>query len=158
MDPTALVGVPGFAFDDDRAPVEAGAGFDLADDVMLWPYAIVCSGTARPTRVGPGTRIGHRAQVGHDAAVGARVTLCPGVIVAGWAEIEDDVYVGIGALIRNRVRIGRGAFVGMGAVVMGDVPPNCVVAGNPARFLKLRTPSPDLRHARWNGAAARWEV
>ena len=47
--------------------------------------------------------------------------------------IEDDVWVGIGAIILKGVRIGRGARVGAGAVVTGDVPPGATVAGNPAR-------------------------
>jgi acetyltransferase-like isoleucine patch superfamily enzyme len=47
--------------------------------------------------------------------------------------IEDDVWVGIGAIILKGVRIGRGARVGPGAVVTAAVPPGAWVAGNPAR-------------------------
>jgi acetyltransferase-like isoleucine patch superfamily enzyme len=49
--------------------------------------------------------------------------------------IEDDVTVGIGAIILKGVRIGRGACVQAGAVVCADVPPHAVVAGNPARLV-----------------------
>ncbi len=47
--------------------------------------------------------------------------------------IEDDVWVGIGAIILKGVTIGRGARVGPGAVVTSDVPDGGWVAGNPAR-------------------------
>jgi acetyltransferase-like isoleucine patch superfamily enzyme len=47
--------------------------------------------------------------------------------------IEDDVWVGIGAIVLKGVRIGRGARVGAGAVVTADVPPGARVVGNPAR-------------------------
>jgi acetyltransferase-like isoleucine patch superfamily enzyme len=47
--------------------------------------------------------------------------------------IEDDVWVGIGAIVLKGVRVGHGARVGPGAVVTGDVPPGAWVAGNPAR-------------------------
>lgn len=48
--------------------------------------------------------------------------------------IEDDAWIGIGAIILKGVRIGRGARIGAGAVVTKDVPPGAVVIGNPARL------------------------
>jgi acetyltransferase-like isoleucine patch superfamily enzyme len=47
--------------------------------------------------------------------------------------IEDDVWIGIGAIILKGVTIGLGARVGAGAVVTADVPPGARVEGNPAR-------------------------
>jgi acetyltransferase-like isoleucine patch superfamily enzyme len=50
--------------------------------------------------------------------------------------IEDDVWIGFGVIILKGVRIGRGAIVGAGSVVTKNVPPYCVVGGNPAKILK----------------------
>jgi maltose O-acetyltransferase len=50
--------------------------------------------------------------------------------------IGDDVWVGTGALILKGVTIGSRSIVGAGAVVTRDVPPDVVVAGNPARIIK----------------------
>lgn len=47
--------------------------------------------------------------------------------------IEDDAWIGIGAIVLKGVRIGRGARVAAGAVVTRDVPDGATVAGNPAR-------------------------
>lgn len=47
--------------------------------------------------------------------------------------IEDDAWVGVGAMILKGVRIGAGARVGAGAVVARDVPAGATVAGNPAQ-------------------------
>ena len=52
--------------------------------------------------------------------------------------IGNDVWIGRSALIRQGVRIGDGAVIGMGAVVTGDVEPYSVVAGCPAREIRKR--------------------
>lgn len=52
--------------------------------------------------------------------------------------IEDDVWIGLNAVILCGVTVGRGAVVGAGAVVTKDVPPGTVVAGVPARVITKR--------------------
>lgn len=49
--------------------------------------------------------------------------------------IEDDVHIGIGAIILKGVRIGAGARIGAGSVVTSDVPAGAFVTGNPARIV-----------------------
>lgn len=51
--------------------------------------------------------------------------------------IEDRVWIGGGAIVLPGVRIGRQAVVGAGSVVTRDVAPNTVVAGNPARVIRV---------------------
>jgi acetyltransferase-like isoleucine patch superfamily enzyme len=50
--------------------------------------------------------------------------------------IEDDVWIGFNATILKGIRIGAGAIIAPGALVIGDVPPQTEVAGNPARIVK----------------------
>ncbi len=50
--------------------------------------------------------------------------------------IEDDVWIGIGAIILKGVRIGAGARIGPGAVVTSRVPAGAYLAGNPARIVE----------------------
>jgi acetyltransferase-like isoleucine patch superfamily enzyme len=49
--------------------------------------------------------------------------------------IEDDVWIGFNATILKGVRIGAGAMVAPGALVIEDVPPDTEVSGNPARVV-----------------------
>lgn len=50
--------------------------------------------------------------------------------------IENDVFIGMNSLILKGVRVGRGAVIGAGSVVVEDVPAGAVVAGNPAEPMK----------------------
>lgn len=52
--------------------------------------------------------------------------------------VERGASIGSGAVILGGITIGEGALVGAGAVVTRDVPPHCVVVGNPARVLRSR--------------------
>lgn len=67
-------------------------------------------------------------------------------------KIEDNVYIGPGAVLFGDIRVGQGCVVGANSVVTMDCPPNVVVAGAPARVVRevgLDTPMPDwLRVAR----------
>ena len=67
-------------------------------------------------------------------------------ITAEGITVEDDVWIGAGAIVTDGVRIGCGAVVAAGAVVTEDVPPHTVAAGVPARVVRTITgdePPPD---------------
>lgn len=66
--------------------------------------------------------------------------------------IEDYVWIGLRASIGGGVRIGEGAIIAMGSVVMQDVPPLAIVAGNPAQVLTYRS-KPDYERLKDLGAA-----
>lgn len=50
--------------------------------------------------------------------------------------IEDNVWIGRDSRILKGVRIGKGSIVALGSIVVKDVPPNVIVAGNPAKVVK----------------------
>lgn len=56
-------------------------------------------------------------------------------IATGAVVVEDDVWMGIGAIVLKGVTIGAGARIDAGAVVAHDVPPGARAAGNPARVV-----------------------
>lgn len=87
------------------------------------------------TVIGDNNWIMVHAHVSHDVQIGNNTEICGGNMLLGYCKIEDNVMLKVGAIIRNRITIGKNAIVGMGAVVTKDVEPNSVVVGNPAKPL-----------------------
>lgn len=95
---------------------------------------------------GIGVVIHARAVVGRNCLIGQGVTIGG---KSGWYEVPvigDNVEINAGARILGPVRIGNNVIVGANAVVVKDVPDNCVVAGVPARII-MENLSPDDRAA-----------
>lgn len=81
--------------------------------------------------------------VAHDCVIGDYVTFAPGVRCNGRVHIEDHVYIGTNAIIREGtadqpMHIGKGAVIGMGSVVTKNVLAGTTVTGNPARLFEKR--------------------
>lgn len=103
--------------------LEAGAGLGLNHHgfgVVIHPN----------TTLGENVKLHHHVTIGTDVVIGSS----PRRI------IEDGVTIGAGAIVLGPGRIGEGSYIGAGAVVRGDVAPWCVVAGNPARVIRERSP------------------
>ena len=87
-------------------------------------------------RIGNHVMIGPAVQIytaAHDLQAETRIQ---GWEVAKPIVIEDNVWIGGGAILLPGVKIGQNAVVGAGAVVPRSVPANTVVAGNPARVIR----------------------
>ena len=83
-------------------------------------------------------------RIDHDCLLGEHSPVFPGAILTGGIELGPYATVGAGAVVHPYRKIGRNAHVGAGAVVTRDVGDNQVVAGNPARLLRVRSPDESL--------------
>lgn len=112
----------------------------LLDDVEIGEGAILCGFTHMTStiRIGRHFHANIYSYIAHDCVIGDFVTFAPGVKCNGNVHIEDHAYIGTGAILKQGtpekpLRIGRGAVIGMGAVVTKDVPAGTTVIGNPAK-------------------------
>lgn len=97
-------------------------------------------------KISPGCFIDHGAGVviGETAVVGKNVIIYHQVTLGGTSRvvgkrhptIGDGVLVGAGAKLFGPIVVGNNSQIGGGAVITKDVPPNCVVVGNPARIVR----------------------
>lgn len=117
----------------------------ILDCNTIGPGAVFCSNSmvTSNARIGKFFHCNIYSYVAHDCVIGDFVTFAPGVRCNGRVHIDDYAYIGTNAIIREGtvekpIRIGKGAVVGMGAVVTKDVPAGVTVIGNPARIVEKR--------------------
>ncbi|HEX8791308.1 MAG TPA: acyltransferase [Polyangiaceae bacterium] len=162
---------PGFRME--QLPYIWGSGsIVIGDGVRLSGKSSIsfhhAGGREPELRIGDGSYLGHDCSL----AIASSIAIGRHVLVAGGARIsdydghpvdaasrragdptpldavrpiviEDDVWIGADARILKGVRIGARSIVGSGAVVTRSVPPDVVVAGNPARIVRKLASSPE---------------
>lgn len=110
---------------------------EIGEGAVLCGYTIVQANA----RIGKFFQLNMHSYVAHDCVIGDFVTFAPHVCCNGNVHIGDDSYIGTGATLINGkddkpLVIGRGVTIGMGAVVLRDVPDGEIVIGNPGRLMR----------------------
>ncbi len=129
-----------------NARIEPGAiirdQVEIGDNAVIMMGAVINIGAV----VGEGTMIDMNVVLGGRAIVGKHCHIGAGSVLAGVVEpasatpvvIEDNVMMGANAVVLEGIRVGEGAVVAAGAVVVNDVPAGAVVAGVPAKVIKMK--------------------
>jgi len=94
------------------APIDIGSGVMLAPNCALYSYDHSFA-SDKPIREQPPRTKG-------------------GIV------INDEAWLGFGVIVLSSVKIGKGAAIGAGSVVVDDIPENAIAVGNPARVVKMR--------------------
>lgn len=147
----------------DIAPFAAVHDCVIGQDTRIWRFTNLYG-----CEIGADSMIGSFVEIQSDVVIGDRTRVQSHAFVCSLTTIEENVFVGHGAKFINDVRppsddpdewepivveegavigtnatilpvtIGENALVGAGAVVTSDVPPNAIVAGNPAEIVSYR--------------------
>ena len=148
----------------------AKQGIHFGDKVSVGSYALVRPANIYGGDIGEGLKVGDESNIGPYSYIGCsgyieignRVMISPRVSIyaenhvfadtsvpmkdqgvqRGFVKIEDDCWIASNSVILSGVTVGTGAVVAAGSVVTKDVPAYAIVAGNPAKVIKMRKDLP----------------
>lgn len=127
--------------------VECWRGLDIGNDVYVGKYCSIVVDGSIGNDVLIANNVGLVGRHDHDhRAIGVGIRRAPwigdedyeGPGLSERLVVEDDVWIGFGSVVLSGATIGRGAIVAAGSVVIDDVPPYSIVAGNPAAVISHR--------------------
>ncbi len=140
----AILGGVGFGFERDengnlfRFP-QTGK-LIIGDYVEIGANTCIDRGSLSDTIIEDYCKINNLCHIAHNNKIGKNVVITAQVNISGSNLIEDDVWIAPNASIIGWIKIGKGATIGMGAVVTKDIPAGETWVGNPARKLEKNKP------------------
>jgi UDP-N-acetylbacillosamine N-acetyltransferase len=114
----------------------------IASDVSIGAGTVIVAGVV----VNPGSLLGENiiintsASVDHECVIEDGVHIGPGVHLGGRVKVGKGSWVGIGAVVKDRIEIGSNTIIGAGAVVLDNIPDGVVAYGVPARVIRTIQP------------------
>lgn len=110
----------------------------IGDYVEIGSNTCIDRGALAETVIGDYTKINNLCHIAHNNKIGKNVTITGCVNISGSNVIDDNVWIAPNSSIRGWVHIEEGATVGMGAVVVKNIPAHETWVGNPARKLEKK--------------------
>jgi UDP-3-O-[3-hydroxymyristoyl] glucosamine N-acyltransferase len=138
----AVIGSEGFGFERDENGVPQRfphiRRVIIGDRVEIGANNVIARGALSDTIIGDDVKIDGSCFIAHGVEIGARTMIAARAEISGSVKIGTDCWIGPGSVFKDHVIIGDRAFIGVGAVVIGNVESDAVMVGNPARFLRKR--------------------
>lgn len=136
------VGLPGFGYEKDlklgyvRFPHIGSVR--IGSDVEIGSNTCIDRGALGDTLIGDGVKIDNLVHIAHNVVLGKNSVIIANSMVAGSVTVEDDAWLAPSVSIRNQLTVGKNSVVGLGAVVVKNVPAGTTVVGNPAMALRAK--------------------
>ena len=135
--PYAVIGGTGFGYERN----ESGAlelfphsgTVVIEDDVDIGSHVTIDRATFEETRICSGVKIDNHAYLAHNVRIGRDTMIMASAVICGSVRIGERCWIAPSATIRDGVSIGNDVTVGIGSLVLADVPDGSVVYGSPAR-------------------------
>ena len=133
----ALVGSNGFNMTEDengnKIRIPTLGKVIISNNCEIGAFDNISCGSGGNTFLDEFVKLDALVHIGHDAQLFKNVEITAGCVIGGFVEIYEGCYIGIHSVLRNRITIGKKAFIGMGAVVTKSVEDGITVVGNPAK-------------------------
>lgn len=134
-----IIGADGFGFvrneNDELETFPHLGGVTIEDNVEIQGNTNIDKGALNNTIVMKGAKIDTLVHVGHNVVVGRNSLIMAKAMIGGSTVIGDYASISPSCVLRDQIKIGERAFVGLGSVVTKDVPAGETWVGSPARPL-----------------------
>lgn len=119
---------------DDRFPVVVHPSASVSPRSKVGAGSVLLSGAfcASLAVLGKHVLVLQNSVISHDVSIGSFVSIASNVGTGGNVQVGEGAYLGLGSVLLPHVKVGRQSRVGMGAVVIRNVPDFTTVVGNPA--------------------------
>jgi maltose O-acetyltransferase len=108
----------------------------IPTEVIAMPGAEIRIGGRTGFNYGVSLEAHQRIEIGKRCVIGTMVRMCDcGPSSVRPIVVEDDAWIAHGAILEPGARVGRGSVVSAGSVVTGEIPPDSLAIGNPARTI-----------------------
>lgn len=132
-----VIGAEGLTTDRDKdgaaVTMPQLGGVVIENNVQIGANTVIAKGAIDDTVIHQGCKIDNSCFISHNVSLGKNTFVVGESIMFGSSCTGEGAYISGNASIRNGVRIGANAFIGMGAVVVKDIENDKIVKGNPAK-------------------------
>jgi UDP-3-O-[3-hydroxymyristoyl] glucosamine N-acyltransferase len=116
---------------------------EIGNGVEIGANTCIDRGTLGNTVIGDGTKIDNLVHIAHNVRIGKHCLVIAHAMIGGSCVIGDHAWIAPNAGIIQKKHIGEHATVGLGAVVLEDVPPNETWTGVPAKKIEQKNKKPE---------------
>lgn len=133
----AVIGEEGFGFERDENGMcihfpQIGR-IEIGNGVFLGANSTVERAALEVTKIEDGAAIDDLTQVGHNVHIGKGSSVACGAVLCGGVRLGRECQIAPNACVRQQLSVGDNSLIGLGAVVIRDVPDHAVYVGNPAK-------------------------
>ena len=112
------------------------SGVIIKDNFELGSNSSIDKGCLSDTLIGNNCKIDNNVHIGHNVVMENSIWIAANTCIGGSVKIKDNASIFMGSKIADKVNIGKNSFVGIGSVVISDIPENKKCFGVPARLIK----------------------
>lgn len=142
IDSGTVIGSDGFGYNRNESGILLRfphiGGVEINDNVEIGANSCIDNGTLTKTIIGKGTKIDNNVHIGHGVEIGKNVLIGAMTSIAGSTKVGDFAEIWTGVNISPQLKIGKNSFIGIGSVVISDIPENKKCFGNPARVFSKK--------------------